>query len=85
MLVVAEPSLSGMSDLTRLVETAKPFGVKLVVCVNKWDSSPAHAEEIERYCADAGIPFAGRIPYDKERLGCRQRGDERRRFGLSRP
>lgn len=64
-LVVAEPSLSGMSDLTRLVETAKPFGVKLAVCVNKWDSSPAHAEEIERYCADAGIPFAGRIPYDK--------------------
>lgn len=65
VLVVAEPSLSGISDLKRLVKTAESFGTKLCVCVNKWDVSPENASEIEAFCKDAGIPFAGRIPYDK--------------------
>jgi len=40
VLVVAEPSRSGLSDLERLVKTAETFQTKLAVCVNKWDVSP---------------------------------------------
>lgn len=65
VLVVAEPSLSGISDLKRLVRTAESFGTKLCVCVNKWDVSPENASEIEAFCKEAGISFAGKIPYDK--------------------
>lgn len=66
VLVVAEPSLSGFSDLERLVKTAATLGTKLAVCVNKWDVSPEHTEEIRLFCAERGIPFVGKIPYDKK-------------------
>ncbi len=64
-LVVAEPSLSGISDLKRLAETAATFQAKLAVCVNKWDVSPENTRAIREFCEDAGIHFSGAIPYDK--------------------
>lgn len=64
VLVVAEPSGSGVSDLRRLVKTAKTFETRLAVCVNKWDVSPAHTEEIKCFCAEQNIPFVGKIPFD---------------------
>lgn len=65
VLIVAEPSLSGLSDLTRLVKTAATFQAKLAVCVNKWDVSPKNTQRIKDFCEKEGIPFAGMIPYDK--------------------
>lgn len=65
VLVVAEPSLSGISDLKRLVKTAGTFRTTLAVCVNKWDVSPEHTRAIQDFCEEAGLPFLGKIPYDK--------------------
>ncbi len=64
ILIAAEPSDSGISDLGRLVETAASFGARLAVCVNRWDVSPRHTSEIERLCAERGLVFAGKIPFD---------------------
>ncbi|MBQ6404066.1 MAG: 4Fe-4S binding protein [Oscillospiraceae bacterium] len=66
VLVVAEPSGSGVSDLERLCKTAATLQAKLAVCVNKADVSPEHTVAIERFCAAQGLPFVGRIPYDPE-------------------
>ena len=63
-LVVAEPSLSGFSDLERLIRAAKGFRVKLAVCVNKWDISAEATKAIEAFCKEHQLPFLGRIPYD---------------------
>ena len=65
VLVVAEPSLSGISDLKRLVKTAGTLQSKLAVCVNKWDVSPENSEAIEVLCREQDIPFLGKVPYDK--------------------
>lgn len=65
VLVVAEPSFSGISDLKRLVKTARTFEAKLAVCVNKWDVSPENTDAIRSFCKEEDIPFAGVIPYDK--------------------
>ena len=65
VLVVAEPRFSGISDLKRLVKTAENLQAKLAVCVNKWDVSPEHTEEIRQFCQEEQIPFVGQIPYDK--------------------
>lgn len=65
VLAVAEPSLSGISDLKRLVKTAGTFQTKLAACVNKWDVSPENTRVIQAFCEEAGIPFLGKIPYDK--------------------
>ena len=64
VLIVAEPSLSGLSDLTRIVKTAASFQTRTAVCVNKWDVSPAQTEAIEAFCQEHDVPFVGRIPYD---------------------
>lgn len=65
VLVVAEPSRSGISDLKRLVKTAETFQTTLAVCVNKWDISPENTRAVQAFCAERQIPFLGRIPYDK--------------------
>lgn len=65
VLAVAEPSLSGISDLKRLVKTAGTFQTKLAVCVNKWDVSPENTGAIQAFCEETQIPFLGKIPYDK--------------------
>jgi MinD superfamily P-loop ATPase len=65
VLVVSEPSKSGISDLKRLVETCRTFRTKMAVCVNKWDASPENADAIEKFCNDENIPFVGRVPYDR--------------------
>ena len=65
VLIVAEPSLSGISDLKRIVETAGILQVKTAVCVNKYDLYQKNTEVIELFCEENSLPFVGRIPYDK--------------------
>ena len=64
VLVVTEPTLSGLSDLQRLVKTAQTLQAKLAVCVNKWDVSPENTQKIKDFCVQSALPFVGTIPYD---------------------
>lgn len=66
VLIVAEPSLSGISDMERIVKTVGKFIVPIVVCVNKYDMSAANTQAIETFCKENGIPFAGKIPFDPQ-------------------
>lgn len=66
VLIVAEPSLSGRSDLERILKTAEIFRTKTAICVNKYDTSLENTEKIERFCTDLGVPFVGRVPYDRQ-------------------
>ncbi len=66
VLIVAEPSLSGISDMTRIVNTAAKFGVKTAVCINKYDSNINLAKKIEEFCEEQRLPFLGRIPFDTD-------------------
>lgn len=65
-LIVAEPSISGISDLGRIIHTAGIFNVLPVVCVNKYDTNIENTGKIEDYCYRNDIPFMGRIPFDLE-------------------
>ena len=64
VLIVAEPSLSGIHDMERILNTARTLGAKTAVCVNKFDAAPEQAQAIEDFCRDSGVAFVGRIPYD---------------------
>lgn len=68
VLIVAEPSISGISDMERIIKTAKRFGTKIAVCINKYDTNISNTEKIEKFCKDNGLNFVGRIPFDKEVL-----------------
>lgn len=65
VLVVAEPSLSGIHDMERVLKTAEILQVKTAVCVNKHDVSPESTEKIKEICKSKDIAFVGCIPYDK--------------------
>lgn len=64
VLIVAEPSLSGISDMERIINTAAKFGTKIAVCINKYDTSIENTEKIEEYCKKHGHSFMGKIPFD---------------------
>ena len=66
VLIVAEPSLSGISDMERIIETAKKFNTKLAVCVNKFDTNIENSEKIKKFCQVNSINFVGEIPFDKK-------------------
>lgn len=65
VLIVAEPTISGIHDMKRILETAQHFGVPCAVCINKYDVNTDAADEIESYCSNLSVPVIGRIPYDK--------------------
>ena len=64
VLIVAEPSISGISDMERVIKTAAKFGTKTAVCINKYDTNIENTEKIEEFCKKQGLPFIGRIPFD---------------------
>ncbi len=66
VLIVTEPSVSGLSDLERIVKTARVFDTDMVLCVNKYDVNEKNTERIKKYAQDNDIPFVGCIPYDKQ-------------------
>lgn len=68
ILAVSEPSVSGISDLERIIQTAKVFGVKTAVCINKYDTNETITKEIEQFCSKNDIAFMGKIPFDNSAM-----------------
>jgi MinD superfamily P-loop ATPase len=68
VLIVAEPSISGISDMERIISTADKFQIKTAVCINKYNTNLLNTEKIIRYCQKYNIPYSGRIPYDKKAI-----------------
>ncbi len=66
VLIVAEPSISGISDMERIIKTAEKFQPKIAVCINKYDTNIENTKKIESFCQKHELPFAGRIPYDPD-------------------
>jgi MinD superfamily P-loop ATPase len=66
VLVVTEPTLSGMSDLKRVLTLAKHFDIKSFVVVNRWDINHEITEEIEIYAKNSGAFVPGRISISRD-------------------
>lgn len=47
VLIVTEPTASGLEDLKRVVDLCKHFGVFTMVCVNKYDINKEMTVDIE--------------------------------------
>ncbi|MBW2146881.1 MAG: 4Fe-4S binding protein [Deltaproteobacteria bacterium] len=64
VLVVTEPTLSGLHDMERVLSLARFFKIPSVVCVNKYDLNPQITEKIEAQCRQQKVRLVGKIPYD---------------------
>lgn len=65
VLVVTEPTVSGIHDLERVCELTRHFHVRTAVCVNKADINEENTHRINEYCLARHLPFIGKIPYDR--------------------
>ncbi len=74
VLVVAEPSVSGISDLKRIIKTVDKFQTRALVCINKYDINLDKTKEIKDYCHENNILYAGEIPFDKEAINAVNKG-----------
>lgn len=64
-LIVTEPSVSGISDLKRIVGALKHFQTKHAVCINRYDINNEKTVEIEEYLNENNIEMVGKIPFDR--------------------
>ncbi|HUV51251.1 MAG TPA: P-loop NTPase [Anaerolineae bacterium] len=64
LIIVAEPTVSGLHDMERVTQLAANFKVPCMVCVNKADLNPEQAEAIEKLARKKNLSVLGRIPFD---------------------
>lgn len=64
VLVVTEPTVSGLHDFLRIADLINQFNVRGFVCVNKHDINPEKTLEIERRAREKGFETIGKIPFD---------------------
>lgn len=65
VLIVTEPSVSGIHDMKRVAELAAHFKIPAMVCINKYDLNPDQARAIEEIAKEKGLTMVGKIPFDK--------------------
>lgn len=64
-LIVAEPTVAGVHDMKRILQTTDHFRLPALVCINKADIYPLGTKIIEAYCWDNDYEVAGKIPFDE--------------------
>ncbi|WP_368293637.1 ATP-binding protein [Dehalobacter sp. TBBPA1] len=75
VLIVAEPSLSGISDMKRIIATAEKFRIKIGVCINKYDTNKELAQKIEAFCQERDLSIVGKIPFDTAAIKAINKGE----------
>ena len=64
LLIVAEPTVSGLHDMERVAQLAAHFKVPSMVCVNKFDLNSKQTQAIEKLAKEIKLTVVGRIPFD---------------------
>lgn len=64
LVIVVEPTVSGIHDMERVVDLAAHFKVPGMVCVNKFDLNVEMTGAIEQLALQRNIAVLGRISFD---------------------
>ncbi|MFA6590481.1 MAG: hypothetical protein WCS66_09130, partial [Bacteroidales bacterium] len=64
VLIVTEPSMSGLHDLQRIHDLCEHFSLSQAVIINKYDLNPEMTSRIEQYCKEQGLKLQAKIPFD---------------------
>jgi MinD superfamily P-loop ATPase len=63
-VIVTEPTVAGIHDLRRILQTTMHFRIPAIVVVNKADIYPLGTVEIVAACDELGVELIGQIPFD---------------------
>jgi MinD superfamily P-loop ATPase len=64
LLIVTEPTVSGLHDMERVAQLAAHFKVPAMVCVNKFDLNTDQTQAIEKLAKEKNMTVLERIPFD---------------------
>lgn len=64
LVIVVEPTVSGIHDMERVVDLAAHFRVPGMVIVNKYDLNVEMTEAIEKLAVKRNLVVLGRVPFD---------------------
>ncbi len=64
VILVTEPSLSGLHDLERILKVVRHFRIPAYLVINKFDLNEEVSAQIEGFARKEELPVLGRIPYD---------------------
>ncbi len=65
VVLVTEPSVSGLHDLKRVYELVKKFNIKAGCIINKADLNVSKSEEIKQFLKNENIIHIASLPYDE--------------------
>lgn len=65
VIIVTEPTSSGLHDLKRIIETVRHFKRDFAVVINKYDINEEISGKIEKFCQSENIEILGKIPFDE--------------------
>jgi len=65
IVIVTEPTMSGLADLKRVYEVARKFSGEVGIIINKYDLNEDMADRIEGWSAAQGSTLLGRLPFDR--------------------
>jgi MinD superfamily P-loop ATPase len=65
VLIVTEPTVSGVHDLRRVLELTNHFGTYALVVINKSDLNPDQAAKIREMTIAAGSRVIAQVPFDR--------------------
>ena len=65
VVLVTEPSVSGLHDLKRVYELVKKFNIKAGCIINKADLNQSKTEEIKEFLKSKNIIHIASLPYDE--------------------
>lgn len=66
VIIITEPTISGLHDLERAAEIVLKSGRKPSVIINKWNLNPEITDQIRCWCGNNSIRVEGLLPFDKE-------------------
>lgn len=64
VLLVIEPTLSGLHDAKRLVELVNSFNIPVFAIINKFDINKDISNLVEKFLVESKIPLVGRLPFN---------------------
>jgi len=65
VVLVTEPTVSGLHDLMRVYELVEKFRIKAGCIINKADLNEEKSQDIKKYLTDKNIDHIADLPYDE--------------------
>ena len=81
VVIVVEPSLSGIHDLLRVNELIEHFSIPAAIVINQWDINPSLTDKIEQQGKELNIPIIGKLEHNPKHIEAQIKGKSLVEYG----